>query len=146
MTKMKSKPAKIIIKKENLPEVFDDDEIVSFSSLKDTMSRALNSDAIDEILRKIVDINKRYGNSWIEDGVFINFGDISDKLSRLEIIINEEGKIKYTQDTMDSYSDVIFDLFVRALLTMLLDRKVQQVVKDKFGIDLESESYIYGDV
>ena len=88
-----------------------------------------------EILRQIELINREYGNSWSQDGVFINLGDIKDKLTRLEIIVNN-GQLSQHQTTLDNYGNVIFDLWVRCLLLMLLDDRIKRYVRNKYNIEL----------
>lgn len=113
------------------------DGLVSYENLRTILERAIQSDDLKPVLEEIVSINRKYGNAWVKGGIFVNFNDISDKLSRLEIII-DYGETKQSQTTMDDYGNVIFDLWVRCMLTMLLDARIERMVKQKFGVDFHS--------
>lgn len=110
-------------------EQFYDQDIVNLHDLNLTLAEVVDSPFMLETLEAIVNINQKYGDSWLQDGVFINFADIKDKLTRLEIIVRD-GEIEYTNKSMDNYGNVIFDLFVRCLLTMLLDNRVRDYVEN----------------
>lgn len=110
-------------------EQFYDQDIVNIHDLHLTVAEVVDSPFMLETLEAIVNINQKYGDSWLQDGVFINFADIKDKLTRLDIIVRD-GEIEYTNKSMDNYGNVIFDLFVRCLLTMLLDNRVRDYVEN----------------
>lgn len=108
----------------------DDIDIpITNESLKEVIHNYLDSETFDQALDKIVEKNKHYGDAWKIDGLFTNFGDIKEKLVRLEIVV-KDGNIQHKQTAMDNYGNVIFDLFARSLLIMCLDNKIEQYIKE----------------
>ena len=122
-----------------------DDDMVNFDDLHDVLKSAVYSDGVEYLLDEIVEINKRYGNSWAQDGIFINFADIKDKLTRLDILV-ENNQINYSMKTQDDYGNVIFDLLVRCLLTMIMDKRIASHLKIKYAVDLHAPRRIEGNV
>ena len=118
-----------------------DDDMVNFNDLHNILKGAVYQDSVKDVLHQIVEINNRYGNSWAQDGIFINFADIKDKLTRLEILV-ENNQLTYSMKTQDDYGNVIFDLLVRCLLTMIMDKRVGSHLKNKYDIDLNAPQRI----
>ena len=114
-----------------------DNDMVNFHDLHDILKSAVYSDGVEYLLHEIVEINKRYGNSWAQDGIFINFADIKDKLTRLDILV-ENNQLNYSMKTQDDYGNVIFDLLVRCLLTMIMDKRIASHLKTKYAVDLHA--------
>ena len=107
---------------------------VSFGALYMMLEDFIDSPQCVMILKQIESINKQYGNSWADDGAIGNLIDIKEKLSRLQVIVREGG-LSYEYKTMDNFGNVIFDIFVRSLLLILLDDRVRNHLSDKFGVE-----------
>ena len=125
---MEHKP--IIITREELG-----DAEVTVATLKNAVFNFLHSDAYEDILEIIVEINEKYGNSWQQDGAFISLGDIKDKLTRMEYILENEGFTE-RQAVMDNAGNVVFDLFVRSLLLMIWQTHIKEYIKERYDISI----------
>lgn len=96
----------------------------------------LHSPAAESIIETMVSFNEGYKGSWSQDGPFINLGDIKDKLTRYQVLV-EDGELKARQETMDKMGNVIFDLWVRATMAMLYNNEFKKMVSKRYGIDFD---------
>ena len=115
---------------------------VTVDILWDAVQDFAHSPGLDKVLEWVEEKNKKYGNSWAQDGLTINFSDIKDKLNRLQVIL-ENGRLREELTTADDYGDVILDLWVRATLCLIWDKHVKQFIRDKYNIELDRKEPLF---
>ena len=129
----------IVIPRKNIGDVKVTKEIL-YQAVQDFAK----SIALDDIIEWIVEKNKSYGNSWAEDGLFINLSDIKDKLTRVDIILGENNQLSEQMVTQDGYGNAIFDLWVRCTLCLIFDNHVKTYLKKHHSIDIDKKDLPMG--
>jgi hypothetical protein len=109
---------------------------VNVGTLRYVILNFVKSNGLTQLLEWVEEKNRKYGNSWAQDGLTINFADIKDKLNRLDVILTD-GNLREEVITADGYGDVILDLWVRATLCLIWDKHVKEFILRKYNIDLD---------
>lgn len=91
--------------------------VITKDILLDKVTEYFNSEEFDNVLDTLIMKNKQYDDSWQTLGVWINFADILDKCKRA--VVYKFTPEEYLRLLPGKFDEIIFDLFVRCLLTMV---------------------------
>ncbi len=103
---------------------------ITKESLIHAVDEFISSGQFEDIVGRVVDKNNQYGSSWEQIGSFINVSDILDKLKRA-IQHGFTHGVEYVKiSNAQKFDEIVFDLFVRCLLTMMYREKMLEHIEE----------------